>query len=92
MDPIDNIPALVQIMAWCQPGYKRLSEPMLYWRTYASLILNELINMFSTSNASPEYKRVLIVVFIVPADGQAPNSAGPSVLTDRLGMFSSKFL
>ena len=28
---IDNIPALVQIMACCQPGNKPLSEPMLAW-------------------------------------------------------------
>ena len=28
-DPINNIPALVQIMAWCQSGDKPLSEPML---------------------------------------------------------------
>ena len=27
--PIYNIPALVQIMAWCQPGDKPLSEPVL---------------------------------------------------------------
>ena len=27
--PIDNIPALVQIMAWCRIGDKPLSEPML---------------------------------------------------------------
>ena len=26
---IDNIPALVQIMAWRRPGYKPLSEPMM---------------------------------------------------------------
>ena len=41
---INNIPALVQIMAWCRPGDKPLSEPMiiLYWRIYASLGLNEL--------------------------------------------------
>ena len=37
--PIDNIPALVQIMAWRLPGDKPLSEPMAlgYWRIYASL-------------------------------------------------------
>ena len=30
--PINNIPALVQIMAWCQPGDKPLSETMMvYW-------------------------------------------------------------
>ena len=27
--PINNIPALVQIMAWCWPGDKPLSEPMM---------------------------------------------------------------
>ena len=27
--PINNIPALIQIMAWCYPGDKPLSEPML---------------------------------------------------------------
>ena len=27
--PINNNPALVQIMAWCQPGDKPLSEPMM---------------------------------------------------------------
>ena len=27
--PFNNIPALVQIMAWCRPGDKPLSEPMM---------------------------------------------------------------
>ena len=27
--PINNIPALVQIMDWCRPGDKPLSEPMM---------------------------------------------------------------
>ena len=27
--PIKNIPALIQIMAWCQPGNEPLFEPML---------------------------------------------------------------
>ena len=27
--PINNMPALVQIMAWCRPGDKPLSEPMI---------------------------------------------------------------
>ena len=44
--PINNIPALVQIMAWGRSGDKPLSEPImvsiLYWRIYASLGLNEL--------------------------------------------------
>ena len=33
--PIDNKPALVQIMAWRRPGDKPLSEPMLTQFTYA---------------------------------------------------------
>ena len=42
--PINNISALVQIMAWRRPGTKPLSEPMMvdYWRIYPSLCLNEL--------------------------------------------------
>ena len=40
--PINNIPALVQIMAWCRPGDKPLSEPMIislltYMRHSASM-------------------------------------------------------
>ena len=27
--PINNIPALIKIMAWCRPGDKSLSEPMM---------------------------------------------------------------
>ena len=33
--PIDNNPALVQIMAWCRIGNKPLCEPMLIWFTDA---------------------------------------------------------
>ena len=42
--PINNITALVQIMAWRCPGDKPLSESMMlvYWRIYASPGLNEL--------------------------------------------------
>ena len=42
--PIDNIPALVEIMAWCQIGDKPLSEPMLtqFTDTYAALGGDEL--------------------------------------------------
>ena len=35
MDPINNIPALVQIMAQHQTGDKPLSEPMVAWITDA---------------------------------------------------------
>ena len=35
--PINNIPALVQIMAWRRPGEKPLSEPMMVYFTEAYL-------------------------------------------------------
>ena len=43
--PINNIPALVQIMAWRRPGNKPLSEPIMVSLLMhnASLGLNELI-------------------------------------------------
>ena len=41
---INNIPALVQIMAWCRPGNKPLSETMMVSSPYASLGLNGLTN------------------------------------------------
>ena len=42
---INNILALVWIMAWRRPGDKPLSEPKMgiYWRIYASLGLNEIL-------------------------------------------------
>ena len=48
---INNIPALVQIMAWRRSCDKPLSEPMMvslpvYRRIYASLDLNELTDLF----------------------------------------------
>ena len=41
--PINNIPALFQIVAWHRPGDKPLSEPVMvgYWCIYASPGLNE---------------------------------------------------
>ena len=41
---MNNIPALVHIMAWRRPGHKWLSEPvwLVLWCTCASLCFNEL--------------------------------------------------
>ena len=38
---LSNIPALVQIMAWHQPGDRPLSEPMMVTSIYVSFSLNE---------------------------------------------------
>ena len=46
MDPINNIQALFQIMAWHQSGDKPLSEPMMffiYGPIYASLGLTDKV-------------------------------------------------
>ena len=43
-DQINNIPALIQIMAWHRPGHKPLSEPMMII-LFASLGLNELMTL-----------------------------------------------
>ena len=59
---INNIPTLVQIMAWCRPGDKPLSEPMM-----VSLCPNQLIQsgnkhkpdcLAQTSNSSGHLKWV----------------------------------
>ena len=41
--PINNIPALVQIMAWCRPGDKPLSEPMMV--QFADVYMRNLTSM-----------------------------------------------
>ena len=73
---INNIPLLVQLMAWRLPGNKPLSEPMMVcWRIYASLGLNELmIKMFSSSIINSFYSRMIsfsmtpcqILILVVP--------------------------
>ena len=51
---INNIPALVQIMAWRRPGDKPVYEAMMkqwwldYWCIYASLGLNELRHIYGS--------------------------------------------
>ena len=49
--PINNIPALVQIMAWHQPGTKPLSEPMLVFvLTHICVTWPQLVNSMWTSD------------------------------------------
>ena len=47
--PINNIPALVQIRAWCQPGNKPLSEPvMVRLLTHVCVNRPQCFNYFSS--------------------------------------------
>ena len=43
--PVNNKPAMFQVMAWCQTGDMPLSTSggIIYWRIYASLGLDELM-------------------------------------------------
>ena len=63
---INNIPPLVQIVAWRRPGYKPLPESMMvYWRIYAPLGLNEFTDpkfMWVKSHHNPCFPRAWAVV------------------------------
>ena len=54
--PINNIPALVQIMAWRLPGDKPLSEPMLTQFTDAYMRHQERMS-FNSMRPSDAYRR-----------------------------------
>ena len=61
--PINNIPALVQIMAWRRLGDNPLSEPIMdiYRRIYASLGLNDIIGRtFVSTNDEDDLKHGLL--------------------------------
>ena len=63
-DPINNIPALFQIMTWRRPGYKPLSEPIMvdlltHIMTYASLGHNEFKMEHQDSSPSNGYHALL---------------------------------
>ena len=67
-DPIDNKPALVEIMAWRWPGDKPLSEPMLAWVT----------NRYMLHSAAMSYGVSVVgikcdMAFIVPMHRNKPN-------------------
>ena len=48
-DPINNIPALVQIMAWHEPGNKSLSKPMMTTLlTHICLNLSQWVNKMTS--------------------------------------------
>ena len=69
---INNIPALVQIMAWCQPGDKPLFEPVMIrlpTHLYASLGFNEL-----THKRDPKsHPRAYIVIAVRKRTYQTEN-------------------
>ena len=51
---ISNIPALIQIMAWCRPSDKPLSEPMMV-RLQIHICLNEWTPIFIIHQSEPVF-------------------------------------
>ena len=68
--PIDNIPALFQIMAWCQPGDKPLSEAMMVsLLTHICVALPQWVNpwhRWGTQNVGLFVSCVLMITLIYP--------------------------
>ena len=70
-DPINNIPALVQIMAWRRPGDKLLSEPMMVsLLTHICVTGPQCVN---TSEGTPiikikwsDYSLIFIMEILIP--------------------------
>ena len=58
--PIDNNPALVQIMAWRQIGNKPLSEPMLTWITDTYSGLGDELNMCQTKTSGSHHSQTIV--------------------------------
>ena len=59
-DPINNIPALVQIMAWRRPGDKPLSEPrMVSLPTYICVTRPQWVKDFGVRSRYVRHERVI---------------------------------
>ena len=50
--PVNNIPALVQIMTWRRPGDKSLSEPMMVKQQQQKLCHTEIYNVIHPGSAT----------------------------------------
>ena len=67
--PINNIPALVQIMAWCRPSGKPLYEPMMvYLLTHICVTRPQWVNILRLK-LHVSFKCVLLKTCILHEDG-----------------------
>ena len=58
--PINNIPSLVQIMAWCRPGDKPLSEPMMVsLLTHICITRPQWVNQLAPGRFDSNSKNIL---------------------------------
>ena len=58
MDQFNNIPALIQIMAWCQ-GVIWTNDDVVYWQIYAALGEDELAQSTGI-HQSPIYINIVV--------------------------------
>ena len=60
LDPINNIPSLVQIMAWCRPGNKSLSEPMMVsLMAHICIAWHQWVNTLASGSCACKIKWVI---------------------------------
>ena len=76
--PINNISALVQIMAWCRPGDKPLSEPMMVrLPTHICVTRPQWVNWLWTNDAVWQHRFGLtlarVIVWCLTALSHHPN-------------------
>ena len=69
-DPVNNIPALVQIMAWRRPGDKPLSEPMM-----VNLLTHICVTRPQWVKNSASIKRV--IVYVLDQSHKSPKAPVP---------------
>ena len=61
--PISNIPALLQILAWCRPGYTPLSEPMMVSSlTHICVTRPQWVNLLAHIMCSEERRKMVMNV------------------------------
>ena len=87
--PINNIPALIQIMAWRRPGDKPLSEPMMVCLpTHICVTRPQWVKPVKM-NISSKYQKVDVIFFPRWANRlpgvrlQAPQSPGGPLVCER---------
>ena len=86
-DPIDNNPALIQIIAWHQTGDKPLSEPMMVRsQTHICISRPQWVNPSSAGSVYPRHELGHHCVC------RCSRSSTGTELTIKLDMHPSKFL
>ena len=85
--PINNIPALVQIMAWRRPGDKPLSEPMMIsLLTHICVTRPQWVNL----STAPLLQKIIKLQAELPAPGPA-SQARDGAANNNCGLWVQSF-